>query len=478
VFVKVEPSGCCERKGLVQARLSFYLDEGDYGYDIHYIQVPVIPEGGYTGEVDVEGMPKDMEDYQKWLDSLPKVWQTNPFHNHFIFVEPETTDEEIKAQMQFHLPNFYAAWRQGWGEVKGGMRHGWDVKTRIRPKRYNKLESPEVYTLRRTRCEARVEDIKNILAQIKTNEKGETFPATAIDVGPGATERTSPGYSNTTVIDLANPANNTGRIDTFELWVRAAGASAVKVGTLQDTGAPNFTPRDYEAVGDVTGGSKQTFSGLDCDVATGDFAGYYSPTDSSILYDVSGGSGNYRKTGDQWGAGEQDYGTLFATRAISIYGTGETAVTEKSSSDTGSGVEALGSRLFGAAETGSGIGVSSLLATLIGTEDSGLGSEFAAKILSALDSGSGTEAHIARLLAATETGSALEAALLIKHLFSSDYGLGGDAIATLLALVIGSEVGSGSEQFRAKIVTFPGAFDMKLLTSAGEVRIPSKGVNL
>lgn len=157
---------------------------------------------------------------------------------------------------------------------------------------------------------------------------------------------------------------------------------------------------------------------------------------------------------------------------------GDPSVTEKSSSDTGSGVETLGSRLFGVAETGSGIGVSSLLAALIGTEDSGLGSEFAAKILSALDSGSGTEAHIARLLAATETGSALEAAFLIKHLFSSDYGLGGDAIATLLALVIGSEVGSGSEQFRAKIITFPGAFDMRLLTSAGEVRIPSKGVNL
>lgn len=157
-------------------------------------------------------------------------------------------------------------------------------------------------------------------------------------------------------------------------------------------------------------------------------------------------------------------------------------LTEKLSDDTGSGVDVkvAGNPLaiLVKAETGSGVeALVGLLAILVRAE-TGLGSEFAAKILSALDSGSGTEAHIARLLAATETGSALEAAFLIKHLFSSDYGLGGDAIATLLALVIGSEVGSGSEQFRAKIVTFPGAFDMKLLTSAGEVRIPSKGVNL
>jgi len=63
-------------------------------------------------------------------------------------------------------------------------------------------------------------------------------------------------------------------------------------------------------------------------------------------------------------------------------------------------------------ETGSGVGASSLLVALIGTGEAGLGSEFAAKAFSAMDSGSGIDAVVARLLAATETGSALEAALL------------------------------------------------------------------
>ena len=95
MFVKVEPSGCCERRGMVQVRLSMYLDEGDYGYEKHHIQVPVIPEGGYPGKWDAEGSPVDTKDFDKWLKKLPKVWQNNPFHNHFIQVEPDTTDEEI-----------------------------------------------------------------------------------------------------------------------------------------------------------------------------------------------------------------------------------------------------------------------------------------------------------------------------------------------------------------------------------------------
>ncbi len=69
-----------------------------------------------------------------------------------------------------------------------------------------------------------------------------------------------------------------------------------------------------------------------------------------------------------------------------------TAITEKTSSDTGSGAESLVSRLFGAAETGSGVSAASLLAVLIGTGETGLGSELAAKIFSALDAGSGFDA--------------------------------------------------------------------------------------
>jgi hypothetical protein len=110
MYVKVEPSGCCERRGMVQIRFCMYLESTDYGYDKHHVQVPVIPEGGYPGRVDAEGMPTNQKQYDKWLASLPKVWQTNPFHNHFILVEPETTDGEIMDIAVAFLHEAYIKW--------------------------------------------------------------------------------------------------------------------------------------------------------------------------------------------------------------------------------------------------------------------------------------------------------------------------------------------------------------------------------
>lgn len=147
----------------------------------------------------------------------------------------------------------------------------------------------------------------------------------------------------------------------------------------------------------------------------------------------------------------------------------------KTSSDSGSGVESLGSRLFGAAEVGSGTGASSLLAALIGTEETGLGSEFAAKIFSVFDSGAGIDAVIARLLAATEAGSSVEAALLITALISGDGGVGSD-LSTSLKDILAADEGSGFEALKALIETT--GSDMRLSARPGQVRIPSKGVNL
>lgn len=110
MYVKVEPSGCCEHKGLVQVRFCLYLDPEDYGYEKHHVQLPVIPEEGYQGEVDKTEVPTNQEDYKKWIDSLPKVWQNNPFHNHFMLVEPDTTDKEIMDIGEAFLNEAYIKW--------------------------------------------------------------------------------------------------------------------------------------------------------------------------------------------------------------------------------------------------------------------------------------------------------------------------------------------------------------------------------
>ena len=110
MFVKVEPSGCCERKGLCQIRFSMYLDPGDVGYEKRYIQVPVVPPEGYQGKVDAKRAALDGDDYNAWVKGLPKMWQNTPFHDHFIYVEPETSDGEIMDIGKAFLQEAYIKW--------------------------------------------------------------------------------------------------------------------------------------------------------------------------------------------------------------------------------------------------------------------------------------------------------------------------------------------------------------------------------
>jgi len=101
------------------------------------------------------------------------------------------------------------------------------------------------------------------------------------------------------------------------------------------------------------------------------------------------------------------------------------AATAKTSSETGSGVESLGSRLLGTAETGSALEASDLNTALI-SGDEGLSSEVGG---------------------------------LLKDICDGDWGVGLDALKAL----IGAH-GSGS--------------DMRLYDRPGHVKMPSKGVNL
>lgn len=141
-----------------------------------------------------------------------------------------------------------------------------------------------------------------------------------IDIGPPAINRGSTFTSAKTAVLLDNPANDTGVITKNELWFVIAG-SGVKAGTFYGSGT-DYTSRDYETIGNVPSGSKQTFTGLDCDVSSGDFIGIYF-SGGIIESDFSGYAGLYVKGGDQFGAGEQTY-ALWAGDTASIYGEGET----------------------------------------------------------------------------------------------------------------------------------------------------------
>lgn len=111
MYVKIEPTGTLEKKGVVQIRLAFYLDPGDYGYETHHVTVPNMEGQEYKGEMK-DGVPVDPKDYQKWIDGLPTVTQNNPFHNHFIQVDENATEKDIMDKAEVLCKEAYEAWKK------------------------------------------------------------------------------------------------------------------------------------------------------------------------------------------------------------------------------------------------------------------------------------------------------------------------------------------------------------------------------
>lgn len=112
-IARIEPTGCTVHKGKIQLRFSFYLEPTDPRYGEHHILIPIIPPEGYLGEVDAMGSPVDEKHYVAWVVSLPMKWQTNPFHNHLMFLDSDTTNEEIERLMAESLEEFFAIWSNG-----------------------------------------------------------------------------------------------------------------------------------------------------------------------------------------------------------------------------------------------------------------------------------------------------------------------------------------------------------------------------
>jgi len=306
-----------DRHGNLDIDIAMYLDKKDYGYEVHYVDVPVFDGAKYKGETDKLGIPVNQDEYQAWVSKLPKVKQLNPFHTHRLHFDPSlVTEDKIKASMDFHLPNFFEAWKSG-----KTIRSGWDTNTRTRPTRYEKLETPQAFDVRQSLVLQRVSEFA-VVSKSVTLTGGRTFPATTIDVGSAATDRGTYLGATYTAIDKANPANATGTLDTVEVWAYAT-ITGSKIGTFSGSGT-DYDDRDYASVGSIASGSKQTITGLSIDVTSGDFIGIYMPATCYIEAGTEAGAvAVYRKAGDYFGTGVNTY-ALLNGYAISIYATGDT----------------------------------------------------------------------------------------------------------------------------------------------------------
>lgn len=147
-----------------------------------------------------------------------------------------------------------------------------------------------------------------------------------IDIGAAAINRGS-SVSWYCKVGKENPADASGTITTIEIWMNSKLTASTAVETVIDEGSNVLSTRDWVNIGVVPSGSKQTYSGLDIDVETGDYLG--------VGYSGGGGSlGSIER--DLSGEGYWDGGTTntpysstsmtwYADRTLSLYGEGETA---------------------------------------------------------------------------------------------------------------------------------------------------------
>lgn len=143
----------------------------------------------------------------------------------------------------------------------------------------------------------------------------------AIDIGAGTFDGDTYKSKTRTGIDLTNPANDTGTLTSFEIWT-VENCTTSKVGTFSGSSG-TFTMRDYESIGAITAGSKQTFTGKSCDVQTGDYIGFYG--NGNLEGNSTGGSGTYysNSEADHFDTSSHSY-TLYANSKYGLYATGDT----------------------------------------------------------------------------------------------------------------------------------------------------------
>jgi len=152
--------------------------------------------------------------------------------------------------------------------------------------------------------------------------------ATVINIGNDAVTRSS-SFANYTIVDKKNPANESGKITSIEIYAHA-NMSDCEVAIFYIESGTNLTTRDNCIIGSVTAGSKQTFTkdssnnNISLTAVKGDFIGIWF-TAGSIKMDTGGGIGFYYKAGDNIPCENTTF-SYMANWTISLHGIGTTAV--------------------------------------------------------------------------------------------------------------------------------------------------------
>lgn len=143
-----------------------------------------------------------------------------------------------------------------------------------------------------------------------------------ITIGPGATVLNTSSTGTLTYLEKTNPANGSGLLTSMSFYCEI-NISGMKCGTYYGSGT-SWTLRDYENIGNITSGSKQTFTGLSCDVQLNDLIGHKKSSGQLYLNNVGGYGGILLYSGDGFSGGTNTYTSVDGYN-FAVEGTGETA---------------------------------------------------------------------------------------------------------------------------------------------------------
>lgn len=324
MIARFNPTGTHIQKGFLKVRIDLFPDIGDKTYEMHYVLVPVIPPEGYPGKVDEEtGEPLDWDDYNKWIDGLPKIWQLNPALSHFIKIgEVSTKVDLIDYLGQIFNPTIIKTLDDSL--VLPNSAHL--ISSLMRSKAA--LTTKKIVT----------KDIEDLILSVNSRfarlalqkdsgDEGLSIVPQTIDVGAAATARGKPTncYADTLIAQV-NPANDTGVIDVVESYWTTSAVTAF-FGLFEETSSDHLICNDSEGVGALASGSKRTSSGLTIAVTSGEYIGVHDKTwAAGIIHgDYGGGTGFWNQGGEHIDpTDEADY-NVDSGHDISCYGTGDVA---------------------------------------------------------------------------------------------------------------------------------------------------------
>lgn len=426
-YAKLNASGCGIHKNRGKLRLDFFLSPTDPHYDKHHVYVPDETseewQAGYQGELTEDGSPQDPVAYQAWLATVPHIWRDNPFHCHFIYPEKLATDFDIKATILQCFNYFYNFHQYCWDNSKEFIEE-WKKVPRQDGTVRCRFVAGNVAD--RATYEARIADIVSRAGQFAIGAIGSPPPDLnigekgTIDIGSAAIDRANNWGFSMTNVTQDNPANDTGIIDTIELWA-FSNLSDMDVATFYMDGN-DATTIDYEELGSVTSGSKQTFSSLDMDVNTGNYIGFkYSAGALEVTFS---GEKYWYITGDYIPCTDQTFSVSSSVRRTwSIYGTGTTGgVVEQLAAIIVAGSSASATAIANRALASTVDGIATVVGAIVRTRP-------LASIINGIATVTGTLTTGAEeLLQAAITASASAAGAIIR-----DLGLSGtiDGIASV-----------------------------------------------